>query len=122
VVFPPSMAIASFVATGRDIEGDGLDAPGLIVKIESYYDNNSNTHCKVNFMSFQKGTKRHPSENRLTTGRQNADTAFTIQVNLLAAKDDTLICKICSANFTSMKPVVAGMTNRSFGATTSSKV
>jgi hypothetical protein len=116
------MAIASFVATGRDIEGDGLDAPGLIVKIESYYDNNSNTHCKVNFMSFQKGTKRHPSENRLTTGRQNADTAFTIQVNLLAAKDDTLICKICSANFTSMKPVVAGMTNRSFGATTSSKV
>jgi hypothetical protein len=116
------IASVSFLAGSQDVCGETLASPGLQVKGTSYYDSTSSTSWTVHLFSFQNAVSKHPSANRIASGRQNADTTFSIQAYVLKACDENLYCGLGTANFTSVKPVVAGMTNKTFGATTSSKV
>jgi hypothetical protein len=73
-------------------------------------------------LEFQAGQNKHPSANRLASGRQNVDTTFSIQAYMIKADGQNVYCGLGVANFTTVKPVVAGMTNKSFGASSNSKV
>jgi hypothetical protein len=112
------MLFVTFLAYSRDIQGESLIGPGLAVDGKSFFAATVTLPWRVNFQSFQEG--QHWCENRLEAGRLNPETNMVLASYVVAAVEGTLFGGLAHANFSSVKPVVAGM--RNFGASKSNKV